>query len=168
VIREVRVATEPVAIFAVLTEEPLAIERVGLEAGGAWPDVLRLPRLRSSLRETGLRGRVGRTRTQKCRRKISCEFAGIQPNSGHRDHSRLSCGVAQTQLIAKIRKCNQNLITDNQVISHSLKQALLCGLAAHGMCSTVKCEHFLTTQIALSPHSPDDLLILATGTAIQI
>jgi transposase len=33
VIREVRVATEPVAIFAVLTEEPLAIERIGLEAG---------------------------------------------------------------------------------------------------------------------------------------
>src|SRR2546428_12426035 len=33
VIREVRVATEPVAIFAVLTEEALAIERIGLEAG---------------------------------------------------------------------------------------------------------------------------------------
>src|SRR5690348_12893081 len=32
VIREVTVATEPVAIFAVLTEEPLAIERIGLEA----------------------------------------------------------------------------------------------------------------------------------------
>ena len=30
VIREVKVATEPVAIFAVLTEEPLAIERIGL------------------------------------------------------------------------------------------------------------------------------------------
>jgi hypothetical protein len=30
VIREVRVATEPVAIFAVLTEEPLAIERIAL------------------------------------------------------------------------------------------------------------------------------------------
>jgi transposase len=33
VIREVKVATEPVAIFAVLTEEPLALERIGLEAG---------------------------------------------------------------------------------------------------------------------------------------
>jgi predicted NBD/HSP70 family sugar kinase len=33
VIREVKVATEPVAILAVLTEEELAIERIGLEAG---------------------------------------------------------------------------------------------------------------------------------------
>ena len=33
VIREVKVATEPVAILAVLTEEPLALERIGLEAG---------------------------------------------------------------------------------------------------------------------------------------
>jgi transposase len=32
VIREVKVATEPVAILAVLTEEPFAIERIGLEA----------------------------------------------------------------------------------------------------------------------------------------
>jgi transposase len=35
VIREVKVATEPVAILAVLTEEELAIERIGLEAGPA-------------------------------------------------------------------------------------------------------------------------------------
>src|SRR5205814_1622526 len=33
VIREVKVATEPVAILAVLTDEALAIERIGLEAG---------------------------------------------------------------------------------------------------------------------------------------
>src|SRR5213083_3185537 len=33
VIREVKVATKPVAILAVLTEKPLAIERIGLEAG---------------------------------------------------------------------------------------------------------------------------------------
>jgi hypothetical protein len=29
-------------------------------------------------------------------------FPGIQPNSGHRDDSRLSCGVGDRQLIAKI------------------------------------------------------------------
>jgi transposase len=48
VIREVTVATEPVAIFAVLTEEPLAIERIGLEAGplSQW--------LYSALAEAGL------------------------------------------------------------------------------------------------------------------
>jgi hypothetical protein len=28
----------------------------------------------------------------------SHRFAGIQPNSGHRDYSRLSCGVGQMQL----------------------------------------------------------------------
>src|SRR5436853_7512216 len=33
VIREVKVATKPAEIFAVLTEEALAIERIGLEAG---------------------------------------------------------------------------------------------------------------------------------------
>jgi transposase len=33
VIREVKVATKPAAILAVLTEEALAIERIGLEAG---------------------------------------------------------------------------------------------------------------------------------------
>ena len=33
VMREVKVATKPEAILAVLTEEGLAIERIGLEAG---------------------------------------------------------------------------------------------------------------------------------------
>src|SRR5207253_7713748 len=48
VIREVKVATKPVAILAVLTEEALAIERIGLEAGplSQW--------LYSALAEAGL------------------------------------------------------------------------------------------------------------------
>src|SRR5436190_14859941 len=48
VIREVKVATEPVAILAVLTEGALAIERIGLEAGplSQW--------LYSALAEAGL------------------------------------------------------------------------------------------------------------------
>src|SRR6266487_155762 len=48
VIREVKVATTPVAILAVLTEEALAIERIGLEAGplSQW--------LYSALAEAGL------------------------------------------------------------------------------------------------------------------
>src|SRR3989442_8187770 len=50
VIREVRVATEPVAIFAVLTEEPLAIERIGLEAGPL------LPWLFNAIAERGVAG----------------------------------------------------------------------------------------------------------------
>src|SRR5438874_13739408 len=50
VIREVKVATEPMAILAVLTEEALAIERIGLEAGplSQW--------LYSALAEAGLLG----------------------------------------------------------------------------------------------------------------
>jgi transposase len=48
VMREVKVATKPVAILAVLTEEGLAIERIGLEAGplSQW--------LYSALAEAGL------------------------------------------------------------------------------------------------------------------
>jgi transposase len=37
VIREVKVATKPAEILAVLTEEALAIERIGLEAGFPQP-----------------------------------------------------------------------------------------------------------------------------------
>ncbi len=33
----------------------------------------------------------------------SHRFPGIRPNSGHRDYSRLSCGVAETQLGASAR-----------------------------------------------------------------
>src|SRR4029077_6477533 len=48
VIREVKVATKPVPILAVLTEQALAIERIGLEAGplSRW--------LYSALAEAGL------------------------------------------------------------------------------------------------------------------
>jgi hypothetical protein len=46
-----------------------------------------------------LRGWACRTRTQKCRDKISLErsdrFAGIQPNSGFGDCSRLSCAAGE-------------------------------------------------------------------------
>src|SRR6266702_6942603 len=47
-IREVKVATKPMAILALLTEEALAIERIGLEAGplSQW--------LYSALAEAGL------------------------------------------------------------------------------------------------------------------
>jgi hypothetical protein len=33
-------------------------------------------------------------------------FPGIQPNSGHRDYSHLSCGVEQTQLRAAARQAS--------------------------------------------------------------
>src|SRR5437660_10280536 len=40
-----------------------------------------------------LRNVVAKNPYEKSRR-----FPGIEPNSGHRDYSRLSCGVAETQL----------------------------------------------------------------------
>src|SRR5215831_3726948 len=52
--------------------------------------------------ETGLLGWACRTRTQKCRRKLSlskvAQISGAQPNFSHRDYSRLSCDVGGTQL----------------------------------------------------------------------
>src|SRR5256885_14342424 len=81
VIREVRVATEPVAIFAVLTEEPLAIERIGLEAGplSQWLD--------SALAGTGLPGVWVETRPMKA--ALSAPI-----NKNRRQESR---GNAQTK-----------------------------------------------------------------------
>src|SRR5437016_2887409 len=59
VIREVKVATKPAAILAVLTEEALAIERIGLEAGplSQW--------LYSALAEAGLPAICVETRHMK-------------------------------------------------------------------------------------------------------
>src|SRR5947209_20179965 len=51
---------------------------------------------------TGLRGWGGRARTRKWRRKLSlwkvAAIPGIEPQSGHRGYSRLSCGIEETQL----------------------------------------------------------------------
>jgi hypothetical protein len=51
--------------------------------------------------ETRLHGWACKTRTQKCRGKISkgrADFRGSSQNSGHGDHSRLSWGAGDTQL----------------------------------------------------------------------
>src|SRR5258705_13852704 len=72
VIREVKVATEPVAILAVLTEEALAIERIGLEAGpvSQW--------LLSALGEGGFPMICGESRGIK---------AGLVAHINKRDHT---------------------------------------------------------------------------------
>jgi len=61
-----------------------------------------VPRISEARLKRRLRGWACKTRTQKCRRKFpfgrSHRFAGIQPNSGHRDYSRLSCDLGETQL----------------------------------------------------------------------
>src|SRR6266540_2190890 len=55
---------------------------------------------------TRLRGALSNERPYRDLRNVvakypferSCEFPGIQPNSGHVDYSRLSCGAGETQL----------------------------------------------------------------------
>jgi hypothetical protein len=57
------------------------------------------PAFSAACTESALPGWACRTRTQKCRDKISLErshrFAGIQPNSGFGDCSRLSCAAGE-------------------------------------------------------------------------
>src|SRR4051794_15704158 len=67
--REVKVATKPVAILAVLTEEGLAIERIGLEAGplSQW--------LFSALAEAGLPVICVETRHMRAVLKVQINFA---------------------------------------------------------------------------------------------
>jgi transposase len=87
VIREVRVATEPEAIFAVLTEEALAIERIGLEAGplSQW--------LYSALAEAGLPVICVETRHMKA-------ALSAQINKSDRNDAR---GIAQMMRVGLYR-----------------------------------------------------------------
>jgi transposase len=76
VIREVKAATEPVAILAVLTEKPLAIERIGLEAGplSQW--------LYSALAEAGLPVICVETRHMKAALRLQEEPRAASPVLG--------------------------------------------------------------------------------------
>src|SRR4029077_9610152 len=87
VIREVKVATEPMAILAVLTEEALAIERIGLEAGplSQW--------LYSALAEAGLPVICVETRHMKA-------ALSAQINKSDRNDAR---GIAQMMRVGLYR-----------------------------------------------------------------
>src|SRR6266702_8309383 len=87
VIREVKVATKPVAILAVLTEEALAIERIGLEAGplSQW--------LYSALAEAGLPVICVETRHMKA-------ALSAQINKSDRNDAR---GIAQMMRVGLYR-----------------------------------------------------------------
>ena len=69
-----------------------------------------------------LRNVVAKNRLEKSHR-----FPGNQPNSGHRDDSRLSCGVGDTQLGPSART-QQGVLTRTLVIE--LRIAELPGIAA--------------------------------------
>ena len=87
VIREVKVATEPGAILAVLTEEPLTLERIGLEAGplSQW--------LYSALAEAGLPVICVETRHMKA-------ALSAQINKSDRNDAR---GIAQMMRVGLYR-----------------------------------------------------------------
>src|SRR5437899_361866 len=87
VIREVKVATKPAAILAVLTEEALAIERIGLEAGplSQW--------LYGALAEAGLPVICVETRHMKA-------ALSAQPNKTDRNDAR---GIAQMMRVGLYR-----------------------------------------------------------------
>src|SRR3979411_849308 len=87
VMREVKVATKPEAIFAVLTEEGLAIERIGLEAGplSQW--------LYSALAEAGLPVICVETRHMKA-------ALSAQINKSDRNDAR---GIAQMMRVGLYR-----------------------------------------------------------------
>jgi transposase len=87
VIREVKVATEPMAILAVLTEEPRALERIGLEAGplSQW--------LYSALAEAGLPVICVETRHMKA-------ALSAQINKSDRNDAR---GIAQMMRVGLYR-----------------------------------------------------------------
>ena len=86
VIREVKVATKPVPILAVLTEEALAIERIGLEAGplSQW--------LYSALAEAGLPVICVETRHMKA-------ALSAQINKSDRNDAR---GIAQMMRLVRL------------------------------------------------------------------
>src|SRR5438552_11251136 len=87
VVREVKVATKPAAILAVLTEEALAIERIGLEAGplSQW--------LYSALAEAGLPVICVETRHTKA-------ALSAQINKSDRNDAR---GIAQMMRVGLYR-----------------------------------------------------------------
>src|SRR6266498_4129983 len=121
VIREAKVATEPVAILAVLTEEELAIERIGLEAGplSQW--------LYSALAEAGLPVICVETRHMKA-------ALSAQINKSDRNDAR---GIAQMMRVGLYRPVHvktmasqkrRMLLTSRSVprSSFSMSSALAC------------------------------------------
>jgi transposase len=151
VIREVKVATEPVAIFAVLTEEALAIERIGLEAGplSQW--------LYSALAEAGLPVICVETRHMKA-------ALSAQINKSDRNDAR---GIAQMMRVGLYRPVHvktlasqkrRMLLTSRQLlqakaldIENDLRGTLRNFGLKVGMVGTVKFEARIRELVADHP-----------------
>src|SRR3989475_6246007 len=108
VIREVNVAAEPVAILAVLTEEPLALERIGLEAGplSQW--------LYSALAEAGLPVICVETRHMKA-------ALSAQINKSDRNDAR---GIAQMMRVGLYRPVHVKLASQKRRMLLTSRQLL--------------------------------------------
>ena len=151
VIREVKVATEPEAILAVLTEEALAIERIGLEAGplSQW--------LYSALAEAGLPVICVETRHMKA-------ALSAQINKSDRNDAR---GIAQMMRVGLYRPVHvktlasqkrRMLLTSRQLlqakaldIENDLRGTLRNFGLKVGMVGTVKFEARIRELVADHP-----------------
>ena len=151
VIREVKVATKPVAILAVLTEEGLAIERIGLEAGplSQW--------LYSALAEAGLPVICVETRHMKA-------ALSAQINKSDRNDAR---GIAQMMRVGLYRPVHvktlasqkrRMLLTSRQLlqakaldIENDLRGTLRNFGLKVGMVGTVKFEARIRELVADHP-----------------
>ena len=151
VIRDVKVATEPVAILAVLTEEALAIERIGLEAGplSQW--------LYSALAEAGLPVICVETRHMKA-------ALSAQINKSDRNDAR---GIAQMMRVGLYRPVHvktlasqkrRMLLTSRQLlqakaldIENDLRGTLRNFGLKVGMVGTVKFEARIHELVADHP-----------------
>jgi transposase len=151
VIREVKIATEPVAILAVLTEEALAIERIGLEAGplSQW--------LYSALAEAGLPVICVETRHMKA-------ALSAQINKSDRNDAR---GIAQMMRVGLYRPVHvktlasqkrRMLLTSRQLlqakaldIENDLRGTLRNFGFKVGMVGTVKFEARIRELVADHP-----------------
>src|SRR6266536_1582936 len=151
VIREVKVATKPVAILAVLTEEALAIERIGLEAGplSQW--------LYSAFAEAGLPVICVETRHMKA-------ALSAQINKSDRNDAR---GIAQMMRVGLYRPVHvktlasqkrRMLLTSRQLlqakaldIENDLRGTLRNFGLKVGMVGTVKFEARIRELVANHP-----------------
>ena len=151
VIREVKVATKPAEILAVLTEKPLAIERIGLEAGplSQW--------LYSALAEAGLPVICVETRHMKA-------ALSAQINKSDRNDAR---GIAQMMRVGLYRPVHvktlasqkrRMLLTSRQLlqakaldIENDLRGTLRNFGLKVGMVGTVKFEARIRELVADHP-----------------
>ena len=152
VIREVRVATEPVAIFAVLTEEPLAIERIGLEAGplSQW--------LYSALAEAGLPVICVETRHMKA--ALSAQIKKSDRNDARGIAQMMRVGLYRPVHVKTLASQKRRmLLTSRQLlqakaldIENDLRGTLRNFGLKVGMVGTVKFEARIRELVA---HHPD-------------